>query len=70
MVNHFVVCQSFDGKLYVFPIEHVFEYSHHSKPENHSSVTFSEKQEVYDVLHKGLSRGNESSNCYCYKVIP
>ena len=28
MVNHFVVCQSFDGKLYVFPIESAFRYSH------------------------------------------
>ena len=28
MVNHFVVCQSFDEKLYVFPIESAFKYSH------------------------------------------
>ena len=38
------------GKLYVFPIESAFEYSHHSKLENDGSVTFSEKQEVYDVI--------------------
>ena len=23
------------------------------------------KQEVYDVIPQGLSRGNKSSNCYC-----
>ena len=34
--------------------------SHHSKPENYGSVTFSEKQEVYDVIPQGLSQGNES----------
>ena len=60
MVNSVVVCQSFDGKLYVFPIENAFKYSHHSKPENHGSVTFSEKQEVYDVIPQGFSQGNES----------
>ena len=43
------------GKLYAFPIESAFEYSHHSKSENHGSVTFSEKQEVYDVIPQGLS---------------
>ena len=32
-------------------------------------MTFSEKQEVYYVIPQGLSRGNESSNCYCYQVI-
>ena len=35
---------SLDGKLYVFPIESAFEYSHNSKPENHGSVTFSENR--------------------------
>ena len=59
-----MVSQSFYGKLYVFPIESAFEYSHHSKPENHGSVTFSEKQEVDDVMHKELSRVKFVSKVY------
>ena len=31
--------------------------SHYSKPENHGSVTFSEKPEIDDVISQGLSRG-------------
>ena len=27
--------------------------------------SFSEKQEVDDVIDNGLSRGNESLDCYC-----
>ena len=40
------------GKLYVFPIESAFEYLHHSKPENHSSVTFSENRKSMMSYHR------------------
>ena len=69
---------SFDGKLYVFPIESAFKYSHQLNrknnysvafSENHDSVAFSEKQEIDDVIPQGLSRGNESSNCLSGNAI-
>ena len=46
---------------HIFPIESAFEYLYHLKPENHSSVTFSENQMSYNrdfpvewVISRGL----------------
>ena len=32
-------------------------------------VTFSENEEINDVIQQGLSRGNESQHCCCFDVI-
>ena len=55
-------------KLYIFPIESAFKYSHHSVTFSENRMSFSESQEVDDVI-QGTFPWNESSDCYCYQVI-
>ena len=43
-------------KLYIFPIESAFKYSHHSVTFSENRMSFSESQEVDDVIPQGLSR--------------
>ena len=42
-----------NGKLYIFPIESSFKYSHQPKR------SILGKPEIDDVIHKGLSRNSE-----------
>ena len=67
MVNHVVVCQSFDGKLYVFPIESAFEYSHQPNSKNNYSVTFSENRKSMMSFHRDFPK--EMSHEIVYQVI-
>ena len=66
-------------KQYIFPIESPHQLNRNESSngftysvafsENHGSVTFSENRKSMMSLH-GKVPCNESSNCFCYKVIP
>ena len=60
---------TFLGKLYVFPIESAFKYSHQLNRKESSQRDILGKPEIDDVISQGLSRVKFISEVYQYLYV-